>query len=782
MPLAMSGRDFQYTYEGQTLWYTVIDEDAKTCKTISSFLYSTASNYVSGNLAIPAIAKDGTTEYSVTAIGDRAFDGCSRLTSVTIPNSVTSIGTQAFFECSGLTSVTIGNSVTEIGRYAFSGCSGLTEVTIPNSVTVIGGEAFKGCSGLTSIDIPNSVTSIGNSAFNGCLSLKELTIEDGEETLSLGYKYSTKKGLFSDCPLEKLYLGRNLYYDSSRSSGYSPFYNQTKLTSVTIGNCVTSIGEYAFSSCSGLTSVTIGNAVTSIGNYAFNGCLSLKELTLEDGEDTLTVGLNEISVDYWFGKGLFYDCPLEKLYLGRNLYYDSSLSSGYSPFYNQTKLTSVTIGNCVTSIGEYAFSGCSGLTEVIIPNTVISIGINAFRNCTGLTKAEFASVESLCAISFDYSDSNPLSYAHKLYIDGKEVKNLVVPNTVTSIGNYAFNGCSGLTSVTIGNAVTSIGDKAFNGCSGLTSVTIGNAVTSIGDKAFNGCLSLKKLTLEDGEGTLTVGFHTTNSIENKGLFYDCPLESLYLGRDLSYKADELFGYSPFYNQTKLKSIIIGNSVTSISWYAFYGCSGLTEVNIGNSVTYIGGYAFYECTGLTEVNIGNSVTYIGKYAFSRCSGLTSVTIPNSVNSIDFYAFRDCPGLTSVTIPNSVTSIGFEAFSGCSALTEVIYEATEPISVNWECFSSETYSNAVLYVPTVAIEKCKRIGPWRNFKEIRSKDLVGVYEIEADDETASTYEEDMTAEPYEVYNLNGQKVGNSTDGLTPGVYIVRKGASTSKVVIK
>lgn len=189
---------------------------------------------------------------SVTSISSSAFSGCSALTSVSIPNSVTSIGSYAFCNCSGLTSVSIPNSVTSIDTYTFRGCSGLISVSIPNSVTSIGDYAFEGCSGLTSISIPSSVTSIGNYAFNQCYALKELSLEDGTETLSLGCTYDSGRGLFYYCPIEKLYLGRNLSYDSSSSGRYSPFYNKTKLADLTIGENVTALGMSCFSGCSAI--------------------------------------------------------------------------------------------------------------------------------------------------------------------------------------------------------------------------------------------------------------------------------------------------------------------------------------------------------------------------------------------------------------------------------------------------------------------------------------------------------------------------------------------------
>ena len=264
-------------------------------------------------------------------------------------------------------------NVTTIGNEAFSSCYNLTSITIPNSVTSIGYSAFQDCGGLTSISIPNSVTSIG----------------------------------------------------------YSAFYSCSRLTSVTIGNSVTSIDGSTFMFCSALTSVTIGNSVTSIGNSAF------------------------------------YCCEL---------------------------LTSITIPNSVTSIGESAFRGCSCLSTVSIPNSMTSIGYCAFEGCSGLTSVHITDIAAWCNISFE-AYSNPLKYAHHLYINGSEITNLVIPNSVTSIGNKAFSGCSGLTSVTIPNSVTGIGGGAFSDCSGLTSVTIPNNVTSISNNAFSGCSSLSSITI-----------------------------------------------------------------------------------------------------------------------------------------------------------------------------------------------------------------------------------------------------------------------------------------------
>ena len=422
LPVNAQARDFTYTYEGQTLTYTVLDEETKTCETKAGNS-SNPGNNISGDLVIPEIAKDDDIEYSVIRIGEGSFYRSNGLISVTIPNTVGSMGSWAFTDCSGLTSVYIedieawyeidfelvdSNPLYNAHHLYLNGTE-ITNLSIPSSIEVIKKNTFAGCSGLNSITIPATVKSIGDCAFLDCFSVKELRIEDSDYTLSLGNLFHSigyiqrTFGLFEDCPLQTLYLGRNV-----RGYSMAPFRNQSNLNSLTIGNSVTSIGESAFEGCSGLTSVTIPNSVTTIGESAFDGCsgltsfsipnsvttigdaafqdcYGLKELRIEDGSTTLTLGEQ---YDEIFGtidrRGLFIDCPLESVYLGRNLKYNSydgvlGYMSYSSPFKDQNNnLTSVTISNSVTSLKPYLFEGCSKLKDIAIPSSVKSIGVNAF--------------------------------------------------------------------------------------------------------------------------------------------------------------------------------------------------------------------------------------------------------------------------------------------------------------------------------------------------------------------------------------------------------------------
>ena len=645
-----------------------LDDTNNTAEVTYKGVYSNSyTNEYTGSVSIPETITYESVVYSVTSIDGYAFNGCSGLTSITIPNSVTSIGGYAFEGCSGLSTVTIPNSVTSIGSSAFYDTgiynnnsnwdNGVLYIdnclikvksnvvkgsyAIKKGTRIIGGGAFSGCSGLTSVTIGNSVTSIGEYAFSSCSGLTKVNY--------LGTVDEWAEIDFFDNPTyyaKDLYINGELLTDvkiiSADSIKRDAFSHCKSIKSVEIGNSVTSIGGYAFYYCSGLSSVSIGNNVTSIGDDAFSYCSGLSTVTIPN----------------------------------------SVISIGYRAFSYCSGLTSVTIGNNVTSIGGYAFKNCSGLTSVIW---------NA-KNCANFEDAmssPFFHVSSQI-ISFIFGDDVEHIPAYLCYMMGN-LKELVIPNGVTSIGDKVFYG-AGLNNVEsiwdkgvfyvsnylvrakrnkmVGNYSIKEGTKvilhdAFEGCELLSSIIIPNSVSSIGSRAFERCIGLTKVNyLGTVEEWAEIDFFANPTYYAKDLYINGELLT-----DVKIISADSIKSNAFSNCKSIKSVEIGNSVTSIGNSAFSYCSGLTSVSIGNSVTSIGNGAFRSCSALTSVTIGNNVTSIGGEAFSYCSGLSTVTIPNSVISIGYSAFESCSGLTSVAIGNNVTSIGGGAFSYCSGLTSI-----------------------------------------------------------------------------------------------------------------
>ena len=448
----------------------------------------------------------------------------------------------------------------------FSGFTSLNDVslTIPNANICM--HAFENTSGITSLTIGSGctfeTTNATESTFANMPDLKKVILEEGLVLGDVG-------GMFAGCTS----LSSITIPNSVTSIGNNAFRGCSSLKSVSIGNSVTSIGYNAFKECTSLTNVTIPTNVTSIGNSAFNNCTSLASITFEattppnlgtnvfDNTNDCPIYVPCDSVNSYINslpdiatriKGIE-PCNLEmKLYV---TYIESSRLDDYIKYCEDTDMyipysnsaETVTYGDCVTSIDNKAFENKYNLKSVTIPNSGTSIGYNAFRGCSGLTSVS-------------------------------------IGNSVTSIGNYAFQYSNSLTSVTIPNSVTSLGTHVFDGCISITKLTIGSGITSIGNNAFSGCRSVTSVTIPD-------------------------------------------------------------SVESIGDYSFSGCSSFTSITIPDSVTSIGRYAFFECSGLTSIEIPYSVTSIGEDAFCRCRGLKSVTVnattPPTLGESALYDTNECP---------------------------------------------------------------------------------------------------------------------------------------------
>lgn len=453
-----------------------------------------------------------------------------------------------------------------------------------------------------------------------------------------------------------------------KSSGGGSYAGVIKIPNSVIYNnrsyTVTCIGGWTFFDCDDLISVSIPSSVTSLGEQVFKNCRRLESINVDDGN---LVFMSIDGILYSKNASRIIRCPMSK--------------------------NAVDIPNSVTSIGNWAFEGCSFLVSISIPVTVTNIGKYAFDGCIGLAS-------------------------------------LVIPNSVSTIADHAFCGCSSLLSVTIPNSVTSLGDNAFSCCSGMTHVTLGNSLTSLKQGIFSGCSSLTSVT-------------------------------------------------------------IPSSVTSIENMAFESCTALRSVTIPNSVASIGDYAFSQCTNLSQFVIPNSLFWIGRYAFAGCDSLKSMEIGESVISIGDWAFGFCSSLSSVIIPNTISYIGYNAFFSCHNLEEIYMQRPSP--VEFFClFSDNVLKNAILYVPVGTKAAYEKVDPWRNFWNIEEIDYAGIEDVEADRELQISVEggclnvEGVDADDIiMVYDLSGRVVYSGADhsvsGLGHGVYILKVRGKTAKFAI-
>lgn len=427
---------------------------------------------------------------------------------------------------------------------------------------------------------------------------------------------------------------------------------------------VRSIEQKAFYQCTGLTSVTIPEGVEEIGVNAFAWCSNLYSITIPEGVKNI---------------------------------------DNYA-FYLCSGLTSIAIPSGCSSLGASAFEQCRSITTVSLPTSLKTIGSSAFRHCSSLSAVNNTSYLKTIE-SYAFADCPNLI--------------TISLGSVTSIGNYAFNGCSSLTSITFSSNLTSIGQNAFQNCSGLTSLTIPKNVTSIGAWAFRGCTGLSSIIV-DSENTKYDSRNNCNAIIDK----TDPQVILGCKNTIIPSGVKTIGGSAFFGCTELTSISIPSSITSIQDGAFEGCTGLTTISIPYNVYTIGVTAFRGCSSLETISVSsansrydsrnNCNAIIEKNSNVLITGCKNTIIPNDVVSIGTYAFTNNSSLTSITIPQSITSIGYDAFKGCNSLTTVVVKNETPIIGAGSSFSNR--ENATLYVPGGCKAAYQAADGWKDFKFI------------------------------------------------------------------
>lgn len=528
----------------------------------------------------------------VVAIADGAFAGRSDLTRVYIPATVVAIGEGAFRNCKNLVSANIPNNLTEIRDNTFYGCKSLTEVNVPESVTSIGDGAFDRCESIESLTVPGWALDTFDIA-----SLKSLNIR-GDLTVT--------EGMFKECTsLQTLtlpYVGSDAAATANTHFGYvfgapnaesNSQYVPSTLSKVVITGgtegALKVIDDKAFYGCTSIKTVMLPTRLETIGASAFEGCSSLTKINI----------------------------PATVTYIG-----GSAFAS--------TSVTSATIPAGITAIGEKTFYNCSSLESLTLGRGVASIGEDAFAGCTALNALYVGSVEQWLAFDFDSCLDSPLYYAGNLYIGGELAEEIVIPASVTEIGDNAFYRCTSVKSIVLHDNIGKIGDYAFAGCISLKNIGKTNALpsslTSIGTAAFSNCASLP-------------------------------------------------------------SIVIPESVTELGSYAFNLCTSLATLEFNASVTELGEAAF-RGAALVDVSISSNITAVGKDAFADCSRIKTIVAPSAVinviakknlQSVVFTSgdtvadglFAGAKNLESVSLPESVTSVGEDAFAGCARLVTVSF---------------------------------------------------------------------------------------------------------------
>lgn len=633
---------------------------------------------------------------SVTSIDDRAFSSCHSLNKVVIyENSVKTIGMAAFEYCSSLADIVLPEGVTTIARSAFWGCSSLSRIDLPEGVTTIGHSAFYGCEKLSSVKLPNSLTTIEGFAFSGCNGLT-ITIPDNVESMSM-LTFSDCTGLDITIPgrfLTKIEnpIGSNckdvrvtIAEGTTVIEEYA-FQKRPGIVSVTIPESVTSIGHAAFWQCSGLTDIIIPSSVTEIGDDAFSKCTNLTNVTLPDG---LT----------FIGEGVFNGCshltmtiPETVTSIGSQAFRNNAdLSIAMSgnlldnALFSDCENLRITLSNGSTFIKESALINCSGLIEIHIPNSVSSIGAHAFTLGTNLKNIIIP--------------NKVTSIEERTFYFCKGLVSVVIPNSVKSIEYEAFNGCSALKSIVLPEGMTLIKKWTFADCSSLVDVTLPSTMTTLEYGAFENCTSLRSVTIPNSVNTVDAPFYGCSSLSDikvPDYLYETSIFSGTGITDITVPEGTTVVGS-FADCTKLASITFPEGIKALT--DFSGCSSLRAIDIPDGVSVIGSALFRGCVNLTKVTIPNSVVSLEWFAFSDCSSLTRITIPNHIATISSGAFSGCSLLTNVTLGSGVASIEDIAFHNAPIRQLRCYAVVPPKlhGVVDGSFSADLVKGATLYVP-------------------------------------------------------------------------------------
>lgn len=775
--LSASGYDF----EVDGFYYNITDQAANE---VAVTYKTTPFNSYTGVVNIPSTVSYNGTTYTVTSIGSSAFEECGDLISVTIPNSVKNIGYRAFYECKNLNSITIGSGVTTIGDYAFSyeydteRFRGIYRIP---KVIWLGNTPPTGVNNISANMnyVSNNQFKLSNQTVYPFLSSRfevdgviYVPISPSERTCDvIDCNYDPTN---TEITISNYVVNKNVELKVLNVNNYA-FYCKSKITKLEISNDGY-IGEYAFYNCDALTSVVASNN-GYIGESAFYNCEALTSVVARNNGYIgyrAFYGCDNLKTLEAFNKGYIENEAFRNCYSLETANIDIIGSIGEYGFYDCKNLKFVNLGSNITDIKDYAFSGNTSLETMVIPNNISSLGTYAFSGCSSLQ---------------DVSIGRGITkLPNSIFYNCGALHSIVIPNTINLIGDNTFNGCSNLSNVTFeeDNTPTYAQDwTSSNHAHSSSSSRIYNISVMTGDvlsfeiwsdrEATNDKLtvylnntSIAKISGLNQTQSITESFSSPQTVtltvtyskdgsESSGtdragirniklngkpaivsntivlgsngsspLFGSCKLDEVFIGRKLSYKTSEEYGYSPFYRNSSLRKVTITDSETQIYDNEFYGCSNLQEFSCGDGVTTIGNWAFSGCSSLKSFVSGTKVESIGQEAFSDCTAMTSFT-------------------SNANVPPTC---------GTQALDDIN---------KWEC---------TLFVPQESVDDYQGAPQWKEFFFIEES---GVEDVLIDNDDTTSY-------PIGIYNLHGIKIGNSTENLAPSLYIKRQGKKTEKIIIK
>lgn len=704
-----------YDFEWAGIYYNITGNN-----TVEVTYSDRDNNTYSGSVSIPETVTNNGTEYSVTKIGEYAFQG-SAVTSVSMPECITSIGQYAcnecgsletvvlptnlddfsgwcifrncrnlkniaipenvteipngtFINCSSLAAITIPQGVSEIGSNAFYGCSSLTSIEIPEGVEYLYEQVFYGCTALESVKLPQNLLQIGNNCFYKCGALSDISLPSSIEIIAEGAFYNCENLASPTLPASLRTLGKSAFQYCRNITtivlpdgvAYIPglcFYGCSSLESVTIPESLTTLGDGAFSSCQSLKAIKIPSKVTAIPDYCFFACSSLESVTIPEGVTTI-------------GSGAFQSCNLNALTLPSTI-----TSIGNYAFGKNNNLQSIICSATIPpTLGDNAFS--NGITPSIkVPISSIAVykqanGWKDFSNYYGgdvvnngityrinekdatITAAEATLTEANIpsVVEFEGNQYPVIKINDNVFAGNTNLTAVTLPAGLVEIGNDAFSGCKNLESVTLPESLKTLGDYAFSSCKSLRAVKIPSGVTTIPDHCFYGCSSLENVTIS--EGVTDIGIEA---------FLSGNLKALTLPESL-----EKIGDYAFYNNPSLKSVNIPAKVKTIGTQAFYNC-GLTDLVIQEGVQAIGDYAFYG-NSLQNLTLPSTITSIGNYTFYSgylqsitCNAATPPTLGDDVFNIEITPSIKVP-LASIAAYRKV--YGWKDFSNYYGGEEII----------------------------------------------------------------------------------------------------------------